>query len=679
MKKIIYIAAIVSQFMYAGDIDIFTSMQGFTGIINTPNAEVLDESSIEFAFNNQNDANDIANRDYRAEQYFINVGFLPNLELTGRLSEIDKTHRDLSANIKFQLPLYYKYLPKIAVGIQDLGGLANYYDAKYVVLSKDIWKIRASVGYGTDRLDGVFGGLEIKVFDWIYLLGDYDTKEKNVGVRINVPKSLFKIGYLSFVAKSNLDYNKGDFDFGVNFKIPLGEKKEKIYKNYIAKNNFENQNKEENIDSFFHKKVSAKSALDKKINISKNNKYNNVLLILRNKLVSFGFENIDIGLYDDGKNIYVAYENNVLPHNEVDAVGVILGYMLQLGIADKYEKFSIAMKRDNIRVKEIRGDLKKYRYFIYNPIYSNILDFKKSLFVTSDFLEDIEPVVENANNSYFKPRLEIYPGLITFIGNEVGIFDYFVSLRAYLHTNIYKGIDVGMLADFPLINSDDFEKGHVYHKYSHGNEIKSVMLHKSDVYKSFINILSVGSYEKDYLGGMDQAQYDIGNNKFKIRLGYFKHKDNDNDERKIYLGSYGYYFNPKDLLIELTAGKYWNQDTGFDLKLKRYFGDIAIIFFYQNTTDQYIGAGIEIPLVPNRIKNPKYVQMQGKKDFNYYIRSTIRRADGTNKVMPAGAKVPKTDFEISSEFTNRDRFTTSYLRNHIYRFLDVYKRYVGNE
>ena len=91
--------------------------------------------------------------------------------------------------------------------MQDVGGGDKHLQTKYLVASEEFWRLRLSLGAGTgpDRMKGVFGGAEFRAFDWLYLIGENDTKETNVGGRLVTP-DLF--GYplnLQIMAKTSLD------------------------------------------------------------------------------------------------------------------------------------------------------------------------------------------------------------------------------------------------------------------------------------------------------------------------------------------------------------------------------------------------------------------------------------------------------------------------------------------
>jgi len=649
---------------YAGDFYNSISFQGYTGLINIPNAEILEDGKVEFSFSNQVDAERVrfTRKDYTADQYMFNFGILPNLELTGRLTNIEKKDadpskkygnfldRDLSYAFKYQLPFYHEYLPHVAIGMQDPVGNGRY-SSKYIVASQQYAFLRATVGYSfdSDRLDGAFGGAEIKATDWVYLITEYDSKETQIGLRLNTPDFLSNYFDASILAKTNIDDKNQIFSIAFNIKLALGDDHHSV-------------------------KMIDKNSDNNLIDIDTNTiKSSNKIELFKEKLVNFGFENIDIG--NNSSTIYIAYENNILDHNELDAIGVILGYLVALDMP--YQTFELVTKKSNLKVRKLTGSLPAYKEFIKDISVETVNNFGNSLVLNTDFDTNSIPLsIEQENSSYLKTRIELSPGIHDFVATEVGLFDYLVSLRPYLHWNLYKGIDLGILADLPLFHSENYDKDGPFRKYNKGNQLESLMIHKSDVFGDFINIASVGTY-KDYLGGFDSLVYCSDNHTFSFKLGYLQDDEDENkDTKKIYLGTYSYYDNTFDTSVELTAGQFYNQDSGFEFKLKRFFGDTALTLFYQNSNTQFVGMGIEVPLTPRRVANSRYGQIKGKRDFYYQLRSSIHDKSGINVVNPLDVKAPTREFDIENRFLNRNRFSEAYIKKHLLRLRDTYFEYV---
>lgn len=108
---------------YAEEFRNTLSLQGVTGLLNTPNAEVADEGTASLLFSNQIESQ-WRDRVKREESYIFTIGIFSFAEIGGRLTEAPGKMRDLSANFKVRIPLIPRdaYFPQIAFGMQDLGG-----------------------------------------------------------------------------------------------------------------------------------------------------------------------------------------------------------------------------------------------------------------------------------------------------------------------------------------------------------------------------------------------------------------------------------------------------------------------------------------------------------------------------------------------------------------------------
>ena len=679
------------------------SFQGFTGIINTPNAQVMQEGDLTLQYNNQFDNH---HRGYNydipragEDDYIFGAGFLPYFEIQGRLSNSPGYVRDLSANIKLQLPLHFEYLPDIAFGMQDVGGELNHYDNTYVVMDKTLWFLRASVGYGKSdhylenrkRMDGVFGGVEVKTFDWLYLLAENDSTEKHAGIRLEMPNDWSRWFKLNALVVTNIsdDYKES---FAVNLTFPLAE--DKTLPEAPARPASKPAVKpEEDINTIEPYRPPARVTLPA---LNGNCRSLNREEI-KDALVKTGLENIDVASI--GSTLYIAYENNVFLFNELDAVGVVLSIAIEA--SSKYDRFILEPKKSKTVVTSIRGDLNKTRIFYERRDALSEQKFVKTLSIEAPMdTSDIVKKVDSANDSFLRPRLEIVPVVRTFAGTEVGVFDYMLWLRGNLYFNLYTGVDFSIIGDAAVSHTENFDpKYGNWRFYYRDSNLQSVMLHNSDNIFGSINTLSLGSFEENFVGAMDQWIYTGGNHTLKLKLGYFEQFQDGNAEeefwfgkfehRSIYLARYSYLLQDYDLLGEVRGGKYWNQDTGFDVTLKRFFGDVSISLFYQQSngsnklhseqTDRFAGMGIELPLTLKRTPVYRYGQLRGTNAFRYGLRTTIMRDDGSNRIITSGTVDPRTGFEVEDYFLNRNRMQPGYLETHLYRLLDAYDDYVADK
>jgi len=683
-----------STLLVADNFSSSLSSQGFTGLINTPNAQVIKEGDAHFHFNNQFDNHlryyNYNNSNASEENYIAGIGLFPNFEVIGRLVEVgrlsptstyDFSVRDLSANFKYQIPYYHKYLPNIALGLQDFGGVANHYVTNYIVMDKNLSFLRASLGYGKasdelvkgKRMDGIFGGVEAKVTDWLSVMAEHDGEENHAAIRVAVPQNLLSSVKLEATLAQNL--TEAQTHVALNLTLPL-----------FAKDTTTTPYRQTNA-----KRVTSPNRLEtplttrQKIPTVKTTSLTqpNRLLAIQQQLVKFGFENVQVGHYvmdDLKKSIYVKCENTMFDHTDLDALGYILGT-----ITTQYEKnkpYIVTLLKNNIQTMSITGETQTFLNYLKNPTHANSEKLKENLVFSRTFDEaNVKFIASKQNSSFFKPRLELSPGLLTTVGTEVGLFDYLTTLRANVYMPVYDGLVLSAMHETPLIHSENFNEEKLYGR-RHANRLKSrlvtAMAHQTLHYESLLNTLSAGQYQADYYGLFNQTNLTTtsGEHGFSLKTGLFQHKEsNINDDREIYLGSYRYFYEPLNLFSEVMYGQYWNQDKGTTIQFKRFFDQTSVAFYVKDVGYKYAGVTVSFPLTTRKLYNSKIAQVKGKSDFNYGIRTTLNEPTGGNVQRPNGGIIPKSDFELANTYLDKDRLNASYIRNNIERMRDAYLTY----
>jgi|GEM_PF-1139652 len=691
MKRKILLPLLFIGYLWSSEEIVFThpSFQGYTGLINTPNAQVLDEGSLSFTFNNQFDYH-LSDYDYDIDtdtpkDFVFGIGLFQNLEIQGRLKDQPGYVRDLSPNIKFRLPLPSSnpWLPDIAVGAQDFAGEANHYENYYAVLDKSFtmplgkWHpaVRGSVGYGYsrsnhERMDGLFGGVEISLAEWFSIMGDYDGEETFVGGLLHIPQSTLKIASIDLLLSSNLS-NNGESSVLINLTFPLMSKRsdKAIDKSdtVLPSRHLESTESPSKVTPIH---PNTPSSVSTKATIP-------TLDALADILTDQGLQNIDIGRNND--TIFIAYENIAYLHNELDALSVVLRETSRL--SDTYRHIIIQIKKSAIPVFTFQSSLEAADNYFKNPSPGTKRALAHTIKeVPHTIRRQMEIVQKNTASLRFLPHLVISPELTTFLGTDLGVLDYQLLLAATGYLNLYDGVDLTVRAVAKVSESDNMNKESWFgYAYSDGG-LSSAMAHYSYGFDMGVNTLSAGLYDYDYVGVTDQALFKNGNHTFGLKGGYYASTDDDKDDRTFLLLSYTYNYAPLDIYATVQGGQYWEQDTGFDVELKRFFGDIAVFFKYLQTSpeddvpysndpDQYIGLGIELPLDFKKSKlRGKLGQINGDPSWSHMVKSTVNRDDGTNIIVPfESAHDPVMDIDVKNYFYDRNRLSIQYIKNHLDR------------
>ncbi|MGI6093075.1 MAG: YjbH domain-containing protein [Veillonellaceae bacterium] len=190
MKKLLYVAIFTLCF---GTVtaNAAPSVNGSTGLINTPSADVLQEGDFSLGY-------------YHLEEGEVGVF---NTNLTGRLElgvagfryDGDQDN-DTMLNAKYGLIPETILTPGLAIGIEDATDKKD--RSLYAVASKGLpLGFRVHVGTGNGRYDGLFAGIEKQisplgmitgnsVFPATSLIAEYDGEDMNYGARISVVPGL---------------------------------------------------------------------------------------------------------------------------------------------------------------------------------------------------------------------------------------------------------------------------------------------------------------------------------------------------------------------------------------------------------------------------------------------------------------------------------------------------------
>jgi hypothetical protein len=179
---------------------------GTTGLLNVPTAEMQRDGTFMFGGNYLPEAIMPTPLDYNSGNYYLNITFMPFLEINYRCTFIKvkngKFNQDRSFAIRERVQREKKYIPAVVIGANDIYTSSlekgnQYFGAMYVVTSKNfVWNknwIETSVGYGFEtfrnsQIIGLFGGMAFSpsCLKSLRLMTEYDTKVVNAGGSITL-------------------------------------------------------------------------------------------------------------------------------------------------------------------------------------------------------------------------------------------------------------------------------------------------------------------------------------------------------------------------------------------------------------------------------------------------------------------------------------------------------------
>jgi hypothetical protein len=407
------------------------------------------------------------------------------------------------------------------------------------------------------------------------------------------------------------------------------------------------------------------------------------LAALQKQLVAIGFINVRTGQRAT-RELVVEYENTIFNHNELDALGVVAGVVSGTA-AEGFETVRIVIRRKGIRVAVVSMPRPALRRFMEEAgdvrALREVFSFSYDTAISDD--------------TYFLPRengfpfpntsLILAPGLQTFVATEVGVFDYLLSFRPELVSNLWKGGVLQLRADIPLAWSANYDDRKPFRGSRNDARLDRAMLFQGiSLAPGLMANLGAGMVLHDNYGTLNEVTWSPGRGTHRLRGVQAWARDPDTRRiTDVYLGSYRYLYAPLDLSLELTGGRYWGQDRGFSLELKRFFGDTAVSAFYKNTTTEagkhWQAAGLQLvfPLTPRKDLKVGPLQVRGADEWGYAQETTLAiGGQKTNNVLSQSLAInPQPTPALYRSYYNRDRLNAAYVEQHLERLREACQRY----
>jgi hypothetical protein len=673
------------------------SYQGFTGLLNTPSADVTPWGRLDAVYTDHLEIRLRETYGGRVHNYMFSIGLLPFFEIGGRLADVprigqDRGMMDLSGSFKLQVPFLPDFLPRLALGVQDFAGKARHFQSAYVVASYSLGPLSVSLGHGwwpspddtpnRFRMLGVFGGAELRLLEGIHLLADWETEHLYFGFRFVSP-DLYGMRLVVMGQTPVLAEHRG-FELGVGLQLPL-ERHDAAPPRGVAEGEASGAAAtsipEAAADPVPAPETSpapdTSPAPETPADPDTSPASEARLRALKRALVDLGFEHVRLGLRDGGV-LFVVYEDQRHNVNALDGLGVVLGTVAWHAPCAIDEAMLVAT-RERIPVLETRASLAGYRAFLSGD--GNGEDAAAALDVRAPQLRydaaGTEWIAEDLEASRVLVRVGFFPLVTQFIGTEVGAFDFALALGVTGTVPLWRGAVLDSLFQVPILHSRNFRDGQRFDIFRPRGGLRDLFFHQTfRLAPEVLNMTSVGRYRFDHYGVFNETTWSPGTgvHGVRARLGYFATRDGL-DVRPIWLGSYRYYLAPLNTVLQATYGQYWHQDRGVTLELAQLFDDVVVRLFYKYTGEHAGGLRLSLPLSPRRDGRPQAIQIRGAERWTTGLQTTMWREDGTNALDPRIAVAPVPTHNVYRAYLNHDRLNRAYVARHLPRLRDAWSRW----
>lgn len=677
--------ALITQGTHAQSVGV--SSQGVSGGLVIPYADVLSPGTLALTYGNYKEPQ--LGAPFSTEQNFsLGIGVFPYVEFFGRFAEYTDPVpgsilftgvRDISANVKVQVPTPWANGPKFAVGMNDISGGAVFFKAAYAVASEQYGPYKFALGYATGKsrttnqpptFDGAFGGVNVQLTDnGLSALAEYDGLQKHLGLRwMSTP--LESLGNAQFIG--NVQRSSGAFDgagtsvavnkMSVSLVIPVGG-------NALGVAKYQPSASQalpplDDISSASSQTGMRATAQDK-------------LEFLLNALVAVGLERVRVGQYGDA--VVIEYENHRYAHNEADALGLVFGLGAEMAPKGT-EKIMAVTFKDGLRLYETSVGLNAYRAFLRDGPASHVRDslsWERSPTAVSDQIKWL-----NITPGKVSPvRIELKPDLNYTLGTEVGAFDYSLAANVQLTAPLWPGARLYSNYLSPLTNTANMDSGAVFDIYKQRSGVNTVALQQSFwLGNQLLTNVSVGRFHYDTPGVQAESTLFVPGSDDVIKASgalYNQAPGGLAGRDRAFAASYRHMLSPTTWL-EAGGQSYSDGSRGPTVQLNRWFGDVAVQLFYRKGgSHQFAGLELSFPLTPRQGMKPGPLFFTGASQYAQSIRTQLTTAGATaNLVQPGAVRDLKFANSVDTLSLNAGRASQSYFSGEVYRMRESFFKYV---
>ncbi|MGF6899184.1 YjbH domain-containing protein [Paraburkholderia sp. GAS348] len=704
---------------------------GQVGGLVIPYAFALPEGTVEAQYNNYIDPR-YGKQATGAQMYLGAVGLLPYVEVSGGLANYPADvhapfsgadhflFRHLMGDVKLEVPKFFKYQPRIAFGISDIGGQTHFFRSKYGVVSQAFGPVTLTAGYGQgDRLNGLFGGAQVSLWNTgLSLLAEDDSKTPYAGVRYQSPR-------ISWLADANVigtfmrsirstDGVSPRTSFSVGIQIPLGKRFSSARcAGGLCEGPEVSAAQTADADDDGPIRLASLQPVDTLSAASNDNalaaapityvlplqSYASVMLSdvaaakspdaqsqaipealdtsaldkIAAQLFAAGLERVRVGM--SGRDLVVEYENHRYNQNEADALGIVLG-VASVNAPHGTDKIHVVIKKANEPLGEVIVDRDAFAQFVAGGAPTAT---SASMTMRTRPTYDADSIAWHGNeHTHGLTRIQVEPIVSYLYGTEYGVFD--VSLGANIEgfVPLWRGAELYASYIASIYNTKNMDEGRVFSDSRLRGGLNAVALAQSFwIMPQVFNVASVGKFDYSYVGVQNETTVFVPGRPdlVRLRLAYLHHEPGHDElpsEKNAEL-TYRWVQPSWKLWIEAGVARFVGGDKGPVATLTRWFDDVSVSVHGEHSGQgTFVGAAISFPLTLRQGMKPGISQVYGSEQFGLDFRT---RVASTNYLSTNAAENVAFPYSTQQYLLNQGRFSGEYFSTQLYRMRDAYLRY----
>ena len=653
---------------------------GYLGAINTPVASVLPLGSFAAAYSNA--IPDIRNPLPGIGHFGVvtgGVGLLPGLEAFARLSFSGDVwcnmyegcpagERDLSISAKYQLPWVLPGNTRLAGGLTDFGGAATNYRSTYVVATSDLGQFDVSLGYAKKftpkaLMNGLFANSVLRLTDHLSAQLEADTQELRAGVAYTYPVSGDADLTVGYSRKLTDQTGQQSHQLSAALVLHLDRARNATLKQYppaLATTTATAPT----ISTVPPTPVTAASL-----------PVANAQLALAEAFAGAGFQHVRVGLSTPSAGepvLAVQLEPVAWRQSRMVAVGQALKTWLIYAASHggnapgalPSEELALTLTQRGQPVLLVRTNVACATAFRNGSDQCAQGQAIQLLAVHAGFAP--APATPVTNSQWFRPQFEIGLNLRMTVGTEYGLFDYSSALEVGTEIPLAQGLTVQGTASTPVFHTGSFEEGRIFSDQRHK---------KTQMEQAFVSYwaplgplsaqASLGYLNPSERGGQLDAVWLSHDGRLRAHAmsGLYSNIDTPAAAaQQSVIGAIRYSLMPGRWQMDLTAGQFHNQDTGWRVTSAHLFGDAMFKLFYRQSGREdtgsmpktsFAGFEVSVPLGPQKALEVGPLTVRGRDRWRTGLETKVGATD--NYLTPGYGFVPQVRHGLTTDVTDYDR------------------------
>ena len=381
------------------------------------------------------------------------------------------------------------------------------------------------------------------------------------------------------------------------------------------------------------------------------------LLQLQRALADAGVVDVRVGEQNvpgDAPTLVVRADNGAWRWSDLDAMGVVLARVVR-ALSDQDRRLRVVIGRRGVPTLAVEGSVACLAASLRGAETECSAADRARLVASgepafADMLRDVRWLDGGSNPSWGRTRIAVAPGLRTGVATEYGVWDYSLAAEVDVEVSLWRGASIDARRTFPISHSADFNDRAVFGPDRHRAITDRVLVHQTVALANGLAARAAyGRIYDDWRGGLGEVRWQPGDGTHRVgaMVGEFR---NGGTLRKGFtaepaLVSYRYFVAPLDWSVELTAGRFFLNDSGWSIASRHWFGDVAVVASVRETRhpnapagERFAGLQVELPLTPRRALDRRWVQLQGADRWSYGLETLVgnshNRITGGHGIVP---------------------------------------------